>query len=51
VFNGPDPIGAGEVITLLANTSNQICYGNVKPEDAAKQFRQQAEAILAKNKK
>lgn len=51
VFNGPDPIGAGEVITLLANTSNQICYGNIKPEDAAKQFRQQAESILAKNKK
>lgn len=50
VFNGPDPIGAGEVITLLLNTSNQICYGNIKPEDAAKQFRQQAEAILAKNK-
>lgn len=50
-FNGPDPIGAGEVITLLTNLADQIAYGTLKPVDASKQFRQQADAILAKNKK
>ena len=50
-FNGPDPIGAGEVITLLTNLADQMAYGDLKPEDAAKQFRQQADSILAKNKK
>jgi multiple sugar transport system substrate-binding protein len=51
LYNGPDPIGAGEVMTLLTNLTDQVCYGRIKPEDAAKQFRQQADSILAKNKK
>nr|WP_042462427.1 ABC transporter substrate-binding protein [Neobacillus dielmonensis] len=50
-FSGPDPIGAGEVINTLKGFTDQMAYGTMKPEDAAKQFRQQAEAILAKNKK
>ena len=46
-FNGPDPAGAGEIINLLKTFADQIAYGEMKPEDAAKQFRQQAGAILA----
>ncbi|GGH86946.1 multiple sugar transport system substrate-binding protein [Pullulanibacillus pueri] len=49
-YNGPDPSGAGQVITLLTNVSDQIAYGKMKPEEAAKQFRQQANAILATSK-
>ena len=50
-FNGPDPSGAGEVINLLKNFADQVVFGVIKPEDAAKQFRQQAEAVLAQNRK
>ncbi|WP_042456049.1 ABC transporter substrate-binding protein [Neobacillus dielmonensis] len=50
-FDGPDPVGAGEVIELMDSISEQMAYGNLKVEDAAKQFRQQAESILAQNKK
>jgi multiple sugar transport system substrate-binding protein len=50
-FDGPDPVGAGEIIETLDNLDEQMAYGNIKVEDAAKQFRQQAESILAKNKK
>jgi multiple sugar transport system substrate-binding protein len=50
-FNGPDPVGAGEVIELFDSLNEQMSYGNLKVEDAAKQFRQQAESILAQNKK
>lgn len=46
-YNGPDPTEAGEVINLLKNFADQMAYGVMKPEDAAKQFRQQAESILA----
>ncbi|PMC40746.1 sugar ABC transporter substrate-binding protein [Bacillus sp. UMB0899] len=46
-YNGPDPTKAAEVINLLKNTADQIAYGVLKPEEAAKQFRQQAESILA----
>ncbi|WP_299090792.1 sugar ABC transporter substrate-binding protein [uncultured Metabacillus sp.] len=49
-FDGPDPIGAGEVIELLDSLSEQMNYGQLKVEDAAKQFRQQAESILSQNK-
>jgi len=49
-FDGPDPIGAGEVIETLDSLSEQMAYGNIKVKDAAKQFRQQAESVLAKNK-
>ncbi|WP_078434846.1 ABC transporter substrate-binding protein [Metabacillus halosaccharovorans] len=49
-FDGPDPIGAGQVIELLDSLSEQMNYGQMKVEDAAKQFRQQAESILSQNK-
>ncbi|WHY02465.1 sugar ABC transporter substrate-binding protein [Neobacillus sp. DY30] len=50
-FDGPDPVGAGQIIETLDSLSEQMAYGNIKVEDAAKQFRQQAESILAQNKK
>ncbi|WP_042461900.1 ABC transporter substrate-binding protein [Neobacillus dielmonensis] len=50
-FDGPDPVGAGEIIETLDALDEQMAYGNIKVADAAKQFRQQAESILAKNKK
>jgi multiple sugar transport system substrate-binding protein len=50
-FDGPDPVGAGEVIETLDSLGEQMAYGNLKVSDAAKQFRQQAESILAQNKK
>ncbi|MDQ0232534.1 ABC transporter substrate-binding protein [Metabacillus malikii] len=49
-FDGPDPIGAGEVIEMLDNLSEQMSYGQLEVKDAAKQFRQQAESILSQNK-
>jgi multiple sugar transport system substrate-binding protein len=49
-FDGPDPIGAGEVIELLDSLSEQMNYGQLEVKDAAKQFRQQAESILSQNK-
>lgn len=49
-FHGPDPVGAGQVIDLIGNLSEQINYGQISPEDAAVQFRQQAENILSQNK-
>ncbi|MFC4321513.1 ABC transporter substrate-binding protein [Litchfieldia salsa] len=49
-FDGPDPIGAGEIIETLDLLSEQMSYGQLSPEDAAKQFRQQAESILSQNK-
>lgn len=48
-FDGPDPTGAGEVIELLDNLAEQMAFGQLKVEDAAKQFRQQAESILSQN--
>ncbi|MCM3164185.1 ABC transporter substrate-binding protein [Metabacillus litoralis] len=49
-FDGPDPVGAGEIIEMLDSLSEQMNYGQLKVEDAAKQFSQQAESILAQNK-
>ncbi|MDF2791116.1 MAG: sugar transporter substrate-binding protein, partial [Neobacillus sp.] len=50
-FDGPDPVGAGQVIETLDSLSEQMAYGNLSVKDAAKQFRQQAESILSQNKK
>jgi multiple sugar transport system substrate-binding protein len=50
-FDGPDPVGAGEIIETLDSLAEQMAYGNIKVKDAAKQFRQQAESVLAQNKK
>ncbi|SHM94212.1 ABC transporter substrate-binding protein [Gracilibacillus kekensis] len=41
-----DPAGAGEIIELLSNLSEQIAYGEITPEDAAEHFRTQAGSIL-----
>src|SRR5699024_6077163 len=49
-FDGPDPVGAGQIIDLIDNLSEQMNYGQITPEDAAKQFRTQAEGILSQNK-
>ncbi|MFD2656996.1 ABC transporter substrate-binding protein [Gracilibacillus thailandensis] len=45
-MGAPDPAGAGEIIEQLTNLSEQISYGEITPEDAAKHFRTQAEGIL-----
>jgi multiple sugar transport system substrate-binding protein len=50
VYNGPDPTGAGEIFSILKGFADQMAFEVIKPEEAAKQFRQQAEAVLAKNK-
>lgn len=42
----PDPAAAGEIIELLTSLSEQMNYGEISPEDAAKHFRTQAESIL-----
>jgi multiple sugar transport system substrate-binding protein len=49
-FDGPDPIGSGEVIETLISLSEQMNFDQIRVEDAAKQFRQQAESILSQNK-
>src|SRR6266545_4732644 len=47
----PDPPGQNEVVTKVYEPLlDQVLYGRMSPEDAAKQFREQANAILAKNK-
>jgi multiple sugar transport system substrate-binding protein len=46
----PDPIGAAEIITLFASIAEQMDFQQISAEDAAKQFREEANAILAKNK-
>ncbi|MFC4404885.1 ABC transporter substrate-binding protein [Gracilibacillus xinjiangensis] len=45
-MGSPDPSGAGEIIELLTNLSEQMSYGEITPEDAATHFRTQAESIL-----
>jgi multiple sugar transport system substrate-binding protein len=50
-FDGPDPVGAGEVIETLDSINEQMSYGNMTVADGAKRFRQQAESVLAQNKK
>jgi multiple sugar transport system substrate-binding protein len=46
-----EPIGAAEVFSLLTSVTEQLDFKKITPEEAAKQFRTQANAILAKNKK
>ncbi|MBD8068193.1 ABC transporter substrate-binding protein [Bacillus sp. PS06] len=45
-YSGPDPAKAGEIISLLRNITEQIAYGVIEPEEAATQFREQADSIL-----
>ncbi|MDQ6419392.1 extracellular solute-binding protein [Paenibacillus sp. LHD-117] len=46
----PDPVGTAEIIQLFATLSEQMDFQQLTPEDAAKQFREEANAILGKNK-
>ncbi|WP_299094850.1 sugar ABC transporter substrate-binding protein [uncultured Metabacillus sp.] len=46
----PDPPGSGEVGTLFDRIIEKLNYGNISVEEAATQFRKEAEEILAKNK-
>jgi len=45
-----DPIGSAEVFASLTSLAEQMNYNKITPEDAAAKFRQEANAILAKNK-
>ncbi|HEX7056778.1 MAG TPA: extracellular solute-binding protein [Bacilli bacterium] len=49
-MDAPDPIGTGEVIAALEDLTQQLNFGKITAEEAAKQFRTKANAILAKNK-
>ena len=49
-MDNPDPIGSAEVSKLLIGLAEQMDYGKTTPEVAAKKFREEANAILAKNK-
>ncbi|WP_240941921.1 ABC transporter substrate-binding protein [Paenibacillus sp. HB172176] len=46
----PDPVGTAEIIQVFATLTEQMDFQQLSPEDAAKQFRTEANAILAKNK-
>ncbi|KKI91937.1 sugar ABC transporter substrate-binding protein [Bacillus sp. SA1-12] len=48
-FYPPDPIGSAQVMELLKNISDQILFQKITPEEGAKKFRSQAEAILKDN--
>lgn len=48
----PDPPSAGDVLSNNFNPIvEQVLYGKITPEDGAKQFREQANAVLVKNTK
>jgi multiple sugar transport system substrate-binding protein len=47
----PDPPGGTEVGQTFKDLYDQVLYGQIKPETAAKMFMQKANQILAKNKK
>jgi multiple sugar transport system substrate-binding protein len=46
----PDPVGAGEVIALLDDITEQMEFGVISVEEGAKEFREEALKILSKNK-
>lgn len=46
----PDPVGAAEIIALFKTVTEEMDFQKLSPEDAAKRFRSEANAILAKNK-
>lgn len=46
----PEPIGHSEITNILKNLHQEILYERISLEEAAKTFRKEAEAILAKNK-
>lgn len=47
----PDPTGIAEVNEAFSKAGNNVFYGQASPEDAAKAFRSEAEAILERNNK
>lgn len=51
LMDPPDPIGAAEVMALFKTYDEQMKFEKITPEEAAKKFREEANAILAKNKK
>jgi multiple sugar transport system substrate-binding protein len=46
-----DPVGAGEVGAIFKTYDEMMKFGKITPEEAAKKFRAEANAVLAKNKK
>lgn len=49
-MGGVDPIGTGEVIATLEKIVEQVNYDEITVEKGAKQFREEANAILSQNK-
>lgn len=47
----PDPAGISEVNEAFSNAGNSVFYGQKTPEEAAKTFRKEANAILERNNK
>ncbi|HZG55718.1 ABC transporter substrate-binding protein [Paenibacillus sp.] len=47
----PDPLGAAEVMAAFKTYDEMMKFGQISAEDAAKEFRAEANDILAKNKK
>ncbi len=45
----PDPAGISEINTAFKDIAYSVFYGQTTPEDAAKQFREEANQILAAN--
>jgi len=46
----PDPVGAAEVMAAFKTYDEMLKFGQITPEEAAKEFREEANAILGKNK-
>jgi multiple sugar transport system substrate-binding protein len=49
--DAPEPAGVAEVLKVLNDSINTVLYKKSSSEDAAKQFRQKANEILARNSK
>ncbi|MGN1141575.1 MAG: ABC transporter substrate-binding protein [Oliverpabstia sp.] len=47
----PDPTGISEVNEAFANAGNRVFYGQATAEEAAAEFREEANAILERNNK
>lgn len=47
----PDPTGIAEVNEAFAKAGSSVFYGQASPEEAAKAFRSEADAILERNNK
>jgi multiple sugar transport system substrate-binding protein len=47
--DAPDPAGATEVIKIMTDSINKVLYGKSTADAAAKEFREKANAVLARN--